>query len=181
MSDRNGVRRLEILSADQAWERFADLTSDEFLREMKTKRSANVRTYRVPRLTEQKRTLASDLAEFATSMGPGIICITHWCDETPEFVEYRKSLDEVRPLIKAPVHLFSVQHREEVGRLLSFVLELEWDCFVFERELRYLIEISHDGLISLTASNSDFLEKERAHLAFVDLELIPESQVPLDI
>jgi hypothetical protein len=180
MSDTEAVRRLTILSADQAWERFGDLTSEGFLHEMKTELSANMHSYRAPQTAEPKEMLARGLAEFSTGLGPGMMCITHWWDEPAEFVEYRRSLNEIRPLIKSPVHLFSGEHCAEVKRLLSFVLELDWDCFVFDREFRYLIEISHDGFISLTASDPSVSERARVHLAAVNLRPFSISEVSLD-
>jgi len=181
MSQLNPVHALTILSADQASQRFADLTSEAFLRDIQTELSANMRTYRLPQSKNERRVLADNLAEAVTSyQRQGILCITHWWDETAGFEEYRRSLGDSRPLRKAPIHLFSDEHRAEIRRLLRFVLELDWDCFLFDKGFNYMAEISHDGYVNLTGSHSDFPEGTIARFADRSLKPLPKRVVNLD-
>lgn len=176
----NEIRSFTILSADQAWELFGDLATEAFLRDMRGVLPLDAQTYQKPTLPPERQILADYLAELLTTTGSGILRITNWWDETAPFDEYRMSLGETRRLKDASIHLFSGDHRLEVRHLLSFVLDLDWDCFVFNKTFQYLIQISHDGYINFASADLDFSTRARTYFALAKLKPFPKQVFTLD-
>jgi hypothetical protein len=170
MSNENSVQPFTILSAEEAWERFGDMTSTAFLFEMGAELHSDSHGYRIPDLAEEKRNLARSLTEIVTTRPSGLLRITHWWEDTTDFDEYRNSLGERRRLKMASLHVFSSEHGYEVEQLLGFVLHLNWDCFLFDPTFLYLIKISHDGYLKFASRDGNFPKSAIAQLARLNME-----------
>jgi len=159
MQNESSVRPLRILSSGDAWRHFGDLTSEAFLRDMHEEPWSNSCTYEKQRTSNEVRDLPRMLSELVTTYAAGILCITHWWSDTASFDQFRRSLGESRSLKEAPVHIFSRKNRAQVEELLGLILLLDWDCFISDPSLRYLIDISHNGYVRVDSSEAEFFKR----------------------
>jgi hypothetical protein len=173
MPNKSSAPPLTILSAEEAWEQFGDLTSEAFLREMCVELWTDSHGYRIPDLAEEKRNLARSLTEIVTTRPSGLLRITHWWEDTIDFDEYRNSLGERRRLKMASLHVFSSEHGYEVEQLLGFVLRLNWDCFLFDPTFLYLIKISHDGYLKFASRDGNLSVSAIAQLVRLNMKPLP--------
>jgi hypothetical protein len=159
----------EILSAKQGWERFGDLTSKAFLDDWRAEVSNNVRPYPIPTPSDQRQILTDRIAEALTPYPAVILYVTHWWNDTNAFTQYRRLLGESRTLSEAPIHLFSGGNRTHIARLLRFVFDLEWDCFLFDLDLQCVVEVRHDGYLYITSPVPNYLIRTLIQFADSDL------------
>ena len=117
------------------------------LHDLKARQS---QTYRLPTDAGSKNFLARYIAESMFHEPSEVVLeVTGWSvwpsSDNPElFAEYRASLNEHRPIIEAPFHIFSKEEQVSFRNLLNLCLLFFYDCRVLKLGTLDMFAASHD-------------------------------------
>lgn len=134
-------------------------------------------SFAIPADTGKRTALARLLAEVAANGSESLLWITGYgiwpsSEIMDLFDGYRKSIGESRSIHEAPFHIFSSQDLKQLECILAVTLYFLWDALVLNHLQGVLIEISHDEIIDISATDYDLLGGLRAQLARCGLEEI---------
>lgn len=131
-------------------------------------------SYFVPKDSGAKVGLARILANSFLDRGPVLLWITGigiWqsAEHMDLCTRYRLSYGESRPVIKAPVHLFSESDREALISVLCLILFFSWDSELITQDRSLGATISHDEWIEYRFSRGqeDIVPYFNKHLGWL--------------
>jgi hypothetical protein len=137
-------------------------------------------SFAIPADTGKKTGLAKLLADVAGGGSECLVWITGYgvwpsSENMALFDGYRKSLGENRSVDEAPVHVFSNKDLKELESITALALYFFWDALLLDQSQGILIEISHDEIMDVRATNKDLFERVEANLTRYGLEQVSRS------
>lgn len=125
--------------------------------------------YVIPVDDRTKASLATTVASFFKNDSEVLFWINEFgmgptSEDLTLFSGFRNSLGESRELNEAPGHLFSKDDLPTIVSLLSMVLFFAWGAILAPISAKYLIEISHNGIITIYAMEKESLKQELSDL-----------------
>jgi hypothetical protein len=168
---------MRILSKIEAAEWLGKLDLNLSDNSWKQRYGDGLSSFAIPADTGKKTGLAKLLADVAANGSESLVWVTGYgiwpsSENMALFDGYRKSLGENRSIDEAPVHVFSSKELRELECILALALYFFWDALLLDHSQGVLIELSHDEIMDVRATDKDIFERLLANVTRYGLEQV---------
>jgi len=171
---------MRILTKEDARELLTGEGLDAFIAQLSSQLPIVKGAFSIPLESGRQTALSKLFAYLLLRDSEVCIYITGWSIATEHldlFYGYRRSVDENRHLIDAPVHVFEPTENDKFISVLCMVFYFFWDAWIFDLRQRSLLRISHDGWFEVRTCDKEVFEAVAVEMENYKIPLLSVSKV----